>query len=168
MFRIDISIDERGYARIERVSFNAYNESQYVQAAVGRYYERTGHYPESLLVDQIYRTRDNRAFCKQYGIRMSGPKLRWTTTKQQSYKEKKQEHQDNTDRDRTRIQFGEAQLWSGAYNHKTGDNSALGDCVICIRIESFQDAEKNPLRLYGEMEIILISSRVLCYNTGLI
>ena len=96
--KLDVSIDERGYARIERISFSAYNESQYVQEAVGRYYERTGHYPERLLVDQIYRTRDNRAFCKQYGIRMSGPKLGRPSAKQQSGKEKKQEYQDNTDR----------------------------------------------------------------------
>ena len=69
-----------------------------MQEAVGRYYKRTGHYPERLLVDQIYRTRDNRAFCKQYGIRMSGPKLGRPSAKQQSGKEKKQEYQDNTDR----------------------------------------------------------------------
>ena len=96
--KLDVSIDERGYARIEHISFSAYNESQYVQEAVGRYYERTGHYPERLLVDQIYRTRDNRAFCKQHGIRMSGPKLGRPSAKQQSKKEKKQEYQDNTDR----------------------------------------------------------------------
>src|SRR5699024_11473718 len=74
------------------------NQSQYIQEAVGRYYERTGHYPERLLVDQIYRTRENRAFWKQYGIRMSGPKLGRPSAKQQSRKEKKQEYQDNTDR----------------------------------------------------------------------
>ncbi len=96
--KLDVSIDERGYARIEHISFRAYNESQYVQEAVGRYYKRTGHYPERLLVDQIYRTRDNRAFCKQYGIRMSGPKLGRPSAKPQSGKEKKQEYQDNTDR----------------------------------------------------------------------
>ena len=96
--KLDVSIDERGYARIEHTSFSAYNESQYVQKAVGRYYERTGHYPERLLVDQIYRTRENRAFCKQCGIRMSGPKLGRPSSKQQSRNEKKQEYQDNTDR----------------------------------------------------------------------
>ncbi|MBP3296659.1 MAG: transposase [Lachnospiraceae bacterium] len=28
-----------------------------------------------MLVDQIYRTRSNRAYCKEHGIEMSGPKL---------------------------------------------------------------------------------------------
>lgn len=95
---LDVSIDERGYARIEHIFFSTYNESQYVQDAVGRYYERTGSYPERLLVDQIYRTRENRAFCKQHGIRMSGSKLGRPSARQQSQKEKKQEYQDNTDR----------------------------------------------------------------------
>ncbi len=32
-------------------------------------------YPESVHVDRIYRTRSNRAFCKERGIRISGPPL---------------------------------------------------------------------------------------------
>lgn len=96
--KFDVSIDERGYARIEHISFDAYNESQYLQEAVQRYYERTGHYPERLLVDQIYRTRENRAFCKGHGIRMSGSRLGRPSAKQQSRKEKKQEYEDHTDR----------------------------------------------------------------------
>lgn len=73
--KLDLSIDEEGYARIETISFNAYNESAHLQEAIIRYYERTGSYPERVLVDQIYRTRANRNFCKDQGIRISGPKL---------------------------------------------------------------------------------------------
>ncbi len=57
--KLDLSIDEKGYSRIEQISFEAYNESIYLQEAVMRYYNRTGHYPERILVDQIYRTREN-------------------------------------------------------------------------------------------------------------
>ena len=32
-------------------------------------------YPESVHVDRIYRTRSNRTFCKEKGIRISGPPL---------------------------------------------------------------------------------------------
>ena len=73
--KLDLSIDEKGYARIETISFHAYNESTHLQEAIIRYYERTGSYPERVLVDQIYRTRANRNFCKDHGIRISGPKL---------------------------------------------------------------------------------------------
>ena len=95
--KLDLSIDAEGYARIENISFDAYNESTCLQDAVNAYYERTGYYPKRVLADQIYRTRDNRAFCQKHGIRLSGPKLgrpSKTTTKT----EKKIEYQDNTDR----------------------------------------------------------------------
>ena len=36
---------------------------------------RHGHYPEVICADQIYRTRENRAFCQRHGIRLSGPRL---------------------------------------------------------------------------------------------
>ena len=50
------------------------------------------------LADQIYRTRDNRNFCKLHGIRLSGPKLGRPSLTKQLSKEKKQEYQDNIDR----------------------------------------------------------------------
>jgi IS5 family transposase len=46
-----------------------------LQAAAQRYKDRIGHYPEAILADTIYRNRENRAFCKEQGIRLSGPKL---------------------------------------------------------------------------------------------
>ena len=95
--KLDISIDTDGYARIEKTSFDAYNESGCLKNAAERYKERTGHYPERILADQIYRTRENRSFCKEQGIRLSGPKLgrpNPVTTKT----DKKLEYQDNTDR----------------------------------------------------------------------
>ena len=95
--KLEISIDTDGYARIEKTSFDAYNESGCLKKAAERYKERTGHYPERILADQIYRTRENRSFCKEHGIRLSGPKLgrpNVATTKT----DKKLEYQDNTDR----------------------------------------------------------------------
>lgn len=73
--KLDLSIDENGIARLERLSFDAYNESDVFITAVENYKSRTGHYPERVLVDQIYRNRTNRAFCSEHGIRISGPAL---------------------------------------------------------------------------------------------
>ena len=94
--KLDVSIDEEGYGRLEKVSFDAYNESGCLIEAVERYRSRTGHYPERVLADQIYRTRDNRAYCKDHGIRLSGPKLGRPSPN--AKKDKKQEYQDNRDR----------------------------------------------------------------------
>ena len=96
--KFDLSLDDSGLGRIEKISYDAYNESTVLIEAVERFRERTGHYPERLLADQIYRTRANRSFCKTHGIRLSGPKLGRPSLTKQSAKERKQEYQDNTDR----------------------------------------------------------------------
>ena len=67
--------------------------------AVERYAKREGHYPERVLVDQIYRNRKNLAYCKEHGIRMSGPLL--GRPKKDSIvrkEERKLAYRDNTDR----------------------------------------------------------------------
>lgn len=95
--KLDMSIDENGFARLERLSFDAYNEADVLITAIERYRERTGHYPERVLVDQIYRNRKNRAFCKSNEIRISGPAL-GRPKKEPTPEEKKTAYTDNTDR----------------------------------------------------------------------
>ena len=94
--KIDMSIDENGMARLEKMSFDAYNESDVLIGAIKRYYERWKHYPEKVLVDQIYRTRKNLAFCKEHGIRISGPAL--GRPKKDPSADIKTEYQDAVDR----------------------------------------------------------------------
>lgn len=97
--KFEVSIDEHGYARMEQGSFDAFNESENLRDALQRYHDRTGHWPKRVLADQIYRTRANREFCKEHGIRMSGPKLgRPARDPEQNHKEKEIEYQDNKDR----------------------------------------------------------------------
>jgi len=72
--KLDISV-ANGFARLEHTSFDAYNESENLKKIIERYRKRTGHYPERVLVDKIYRNRDNLAFCKEHGIRLSGKPL---------------------------------------------------------------------------------------------
>ena len=95
--KLDSSIDTEGYARIEKTSFDAYNESGCLKNTAQRYKERTGHYPKRILADQIYRTRENRSFCKEHGIRLSGPKL-GRPNLETNKKDRKLAYQDNTDR----------------------------------------------------------------------
>lgn len=73
--KLDLSIDDSGMARIEKQSFDAYNESDVLISTIQRYYERAGHYSERVLADKIYRNRNNLSFCKEHGIRLSGPEL---------------------------------------------------------------------------------------------
>lgn len=59
-----------------QISFFDFNQScgMRLNKDIERYKDRTGHYPARVLVDQIYRNRANRDYCKEHGIRISGPK----------------------------------------------------------------------------------------------
>lgn len=96
--KLDLSVDEGGMCRIEKLSFDAYNESAVLKTAINNYKQRTGHYPERVLVDQIYRNRENISFCSSHGIRLSGKKLGRPKKDADTKEEKKSAYQDNTDR----------------------------------------------------------------------
>jgi transposase, IS5 family len=64
-----------GYTVLDFISWNNFNESADFKAQVEAYRNFTDSYPESVHVDKIYRTRENRAWCKERGIRISGPPL---------------------------------------------------------------------------------------------
>ena len=64
-----------GYVRFEEASFDPYNEAQVLQSQIENYKDRNGCYPESVHADQIYLNRDNRRFCKEKAIRLSGRPL---------------------------------------------------------------------------------------------
>ena len=83
-------------ARIEKQSFDAYNESDVLIGAAESYHHRTGNYPQRILADKIYRNRRNLAFCKEHGIRLSGPAL--GRPKKDPAADKKQEYADAVDR----------------------------------------------------------------------
>ena len=70
--KYEVTIDEKGHARLERLQFEAYNECNSVRDAVERYHDRCGKWPERVLVDQIYRTNENRKWCEERGIKLSG------------------------------------------------------------------------------------------------
>jgi hypothetical protein len=93
--KLDISVAE-GFTRIEHISYEAYNEAENLQDIIERYREREGHYPERVLADKIYRNRDNLSFCKERGIRLSGPAL--GRPKKDVTRDKKQEYEDICDR----------------------------------------------------------------------
>jgi len=64
-----------GYAFVDRLSWDAYNESIDLIPAIEKYREDHGCYPEAVMVDKLYRSQDNIKYCTQKGIRISGPKL---------------------------------------------------------------------------------------------
>jgi len=64
-----------GMAEVYRLSWDAYNECKDLKGQIESYKRRYGNYPEVVCADKIYRTRENLQYCREYGIRLSGPKL---------------------------------------------------------------------------------------------
>ena len=72
--KLDISVTD-GWTRLEYRSFDAYNEATKLQEMIENFHKREGHYPSRVLADKIYRNRENLSYCKERGIRLSGPAL---------------------------------------------------------------------------------------------
>lgn len=64
-----------GISFVDRLSWEAYNENLDLPDQIERYRKRFDHYPESVHADQIYKTRANRKYCQDRGIRLSGKAL---------------------------------------------------------------------------------------------
>ncbi len=105
--KISVSLVD-GYTFVERINWDNYNESGDLKAQIKRYHLRFGFWPESVHVDKIYRTRENREFCKKHGIRLSGPPLGRPPRNADVNREiKKQVFQDEVDRNAIEGKFGQ-------------------------------------------------------------
>jgi transposase, IS5 family len=59
-----------GYAFLDELSWDAFNEGSHLAGYVEQYRQRFGYYPKEVLADQIYCTRENRKYLKGKGIRL--------------------------------------------------------------------------------------------------
>ena len=104
--KISVSCFER-YVFLDHLSWDNFNESGDLKTQVEAYKNFTGYYPSSVHVDRIYRTRKNRAWCKERGIRISGPPL-GRPPKNVSKEIKKQTQDDERFRNAIEGKFGQA------------------------------------------------------------
>ena len=96
-----------GYAKIERLSFDAFNEAIDFFGAVEAYRQEHHCYPSRILVDKLYRNRETIAWCKEHNILLTGPALgRPSKNAELAKKAKKQEYQDICDRNIVEGEFG--------------------------------------------------------------
>jgi hypothetical protein len=64
-----------GLSEVHRLSWEPYHECADLAGQIETCKTRYGKYPEAVCADKIYRTRENLQYCKERGIRLSGPKL---------------------------------------------------------------------------------------------
>ena len=72
--KLGVSLDN-GFVRVGTLSWDVYNESKDLIPHVEDYKELHGYYPELVLVDKIYPSRENRNGLKERGIRVTAPPL---------------------------------------------------------------------------------------------
>ncbi len=95
------------YVFLDHLSWDNFNESGDLKSQIEEYKNYTGYYPSSVHVDKIYRTRANRAWCKERGIRLSGSPL-GRKPKNISEESKKQAAYDERIRNIIEGKFGQA------------------------------------------------------------
>jgi len=104
--KISISVVD-GWTFTDTISFDSYNEGTELIEQIEKYKERFGYYPESTHADKIYRNKENRAYCKKHGIRISGPSLGRPPKDEKLRKEQKKiQGQDEAIRNAVEGRFG--------------------------------------------------------------
>jgi hypothetical protein len=141
--KLDMSIDENGFARLERLSFDAYNEADVLISAI-----------------EIYRNRNNRAFCKSKGIRISGPAL-GRPKKEPTPEERKTAYSDNTDRIEVERGFSLAKRCCGLGLIRTKlDTTTRCSIALSLLVLNLEKLARGSLRrflgfLYGVISMLL-------------
>ena len=95
------------YVFLDHLSWDNFNESGDLKDQIEAYKKFTGYYPDSVHVDKIYRTRANRAWCKERCIRLSGSPL-GRPPKNLSKEAKQQAQNDERFRNTIEGKFGQA------------------------------------------------------------
>lgn len=103
--KINMSLDN-GFARIDRLNWDAFNECTDLKEQVEAYKSIHGYYPALLQADKIYFTRENREFLNEKNIRCTAIPLGRPT--EQSYYQKRKSKKEAARRNHIEGKFGQA------------------------------------------------------------
>lgn len=73
--KLSVSLTHEGIAQVNHIRWNAFHEGHDLPDQVEAYKRRYGFYPEVVLADTVYGSRDNRRYLKQRTIRFAGKPL---------------------------------------------------------------------------------------------
>lgn len=106
--KLGVSLDQ-GFARINTLSWDAYNESGDLINQVESYKELHGHYPDLVQVDKIYATQENRKWLKERSIRITASPLGRKSKAQleESYYKKRKRKAEAVERNQIEGKFGQ-------------------------------------------------------------
>ncbi len=73
--KLSVSLTGEGLARVDHLRWDAFAEGKDLKPQVEAYRRRYGYYPQCVLGDPAYGTRENRRYIKGHGIRFAGKAL---------------------------------------------------------------------------------------------
>jgi len=154
-FGAKINLSEvEGFSRIDRLNWEAYNESEDIELQVENYNKTYGCYPAVLLADRIYLTRENRKYLKKLNIKIYGKPLgrpkKQEKTSAQKYHDRKMEAQ----RNHVEGKFGQGKRAYGLNNimarTKETSESWINTIIFVMNLQKLlKVAEKYGYFLYS-------------------
>ncbi len=142
-----IGIVGQGYVQMEKLQWDGFNEGSLVIESVERYRKTLGYYPEVVIGDRIFITRDNKKKLEEMGIRLSGKQL-GRKSEVQKKEEKKRMIKDQKKRVLVEGKFGQGK---NAY----GLNQ--------IRMRTRRTSECMVMSIYFVMNLVRLAKEVLFY-----
>lgn len=121
-----------GYARINTLSWDAYNEGGDLMKQVEAYKETNGYYPEAVIADKIYGTRENRQWLKERGIRFSGKPLGRPQKEQLSPYQKRKQKKEQSMRNQIEGKFGQGKNAYGLSKVRARTARTSESWIACI------------------------------------
>ena len=73
--KLSVSLTDEGLAQVDCMRWDGFHEGHDLEAQVEAYRHRYGFYPEVVIGDQSYGSRDNRQYLKHHAIRFAGKPL---------------------------------------------------------------------------------------------
>ena len=104
--KIGVSLRD-GYARIDTLSWEAYNECTDLKEQCERHKSLFGYYPELVLADRIYLTHDNRNWLKVRNIRIVGKPLGRPPKEELTAYQKQKKRKEEAERNHIEGKFGQ-------------------------------------------------------------
>lgn len=157
--KLNISVSD-GWTKLEYHSFDAYNEATKLGEMIENFHRREGHYPSRVLAEKIYRNRENLTYCKERGIRLSGPAL--GRPKKDTVRDKAQDYRDECERVEVerRFSLGKRKCGMGLVTAKLKDTAAHV-VALSILLLNLRKIQCVFLRFWVLLLSVLVSSKKL-------
>ena len=149
-----------GFSRIDRISWEAYSESNDLVLQVENYRKLFGYYPEVVLADGAYLGKENRKYLKGKNIRHTGKAM--GRPKQMTRAEKLEIKKERGERNHVEGKFGQAKNGYGLTDirarKKVTSEAWIGGIWLAMNLKRYMDLVSKV----GLMAIIQLMIVFLC------